>query len=64
MSEIEIKGLTFTALDQIIRFINQLREVGDQLKGSIFPGPMGVFSSFSGSYGLFLIDLWCRNINL
>ena len=42
MSKFEIKGLTFTTLDQTIRFINQLREIGDQLKGSIFGVPMGV----------------------
>ena len=42
MSKFEIKGLTFTTLNQTIRFINQLREIGDQLKGSIFHGPMGV----------------------
>ena len=47
MSKFEIKGLTFTTLDQTnmftcIRFINQLREIGDQITGSIFSGPMGV----------------------
>ena len=42
MSKFKIKGLTFTTLGQTIRFINQLREIGDQLKGFIFGVPMGV----------------------
>ena len=42
MSKFKIKGLTFTTLGQTIRFINQQREIGDQLKGSIFAVPMGV----------------------
>ena len=42
MSKFEIKGLTFTTPGQTTRFINQLREIGDQLKGSIFTVPMGV----------------------
>ena len=36
------RPLTFTTLDQTIRFNNQLREIGDQLKGSIFGVPTGV----------------------
>ena len=48
MFKFEIKGLTFTTIDQTIRYMNQLREIGDQLKGSIFNGPMGV-----KLYGLF-----------
>ena len=42
MSKFKIKGQTFTNLGQTIRFNNQLREIGDQLKGPIFGVPMGV----------------------
>ena len=41
MLKFEIKSLTFTTLDQTIRF-NQLREIGNELKGSIFCGLMRV----------------------
>ena len=46
-----MKGLTFTTFDQTIRFINQLREIGDQLKGSIFAVPMGVKLNFEDLRG-------------
>ena len=42
MPKFEIKSLTFTTLDQNIRFINQLREFGNELKGSIFCGLMRI----------------------
>ena len=38
----EIKGLTFTTPGRTILFINQLREISDQLKGGIFGVSMGV----------------------
>ena len=41
-----VDRLTFTTLGPTIRFINQLREIGDQLKGSIFGVPMGVKLGF------------------
>ena len=57
MPKFEIKGLTFTTIGQPIRYINQLREIGDQLKGSIFNGAMGVKAAIGSVDVAYCCDL-------